>query len=115
MVTGHSVKDDMLIVVGEVDGGSTTQNLEVKDAITKLLQDELGLKVLAAGAKVGLDTTIEPGNTTDSDQDLDEMSGRDDPPAELIYSTRRPVALERLKVTRGSLQHWLRRRSAPRR
>ncbi|PQQ09950.1 pentatricopeptide repeat-containing protein [Prunus yedoensis var. nudiflora] len=114
---GHSVKDDMLIVVGvhEVDGGSTTQNLEVQDAITKLLQDELGLKVLATGAKVGLDTTIEPGNTTDSDQDLEEMSRRDELPAELIYSTRRPVALERLKVTRGSLQHWLRRRSAPRR
>ncbi|KAL6277774.1 hypothetical protein ACE6H2_021375 [Prunus campanulata] len=114
---GHSVKDDMLIVVGghEVDGGSTTQNLEVKDAITKLLQDELGLKVLATGAKVGLDTTIEPGNTTDSDQDLEEMSRRGELPAELIYSTRRPVALERLKVTRGSLQHWLRRRSAPRR
>ncbi|KAL6277777.1 hypothetical protein ACE6H2_021378 [Prunus campanulata] len=69
----HSVKDDMLIVVEvhEVDRGSTTQNLEVKDAITKLLQDELGLKVLATGPKVGLDTTIEPGNTTD----LEDMSG----------------------------------------
>ncbi|PQQ03199.1 pentatricopeptide repeat-containing protein [Prunus yedoensis var. nudiflora] len=69
--------------------------------------------VLATGPKVGLDTTIEPENTTDLDQDLEDMSGRDELPAELIYSARRPVALERL--TRGSLQHWLRRRSAPRR
>ena len=52
----------MLIVVGvhDVDEDSTTQNLEVKDAITKLLQDELGLDVLATGLKTGLDTTIEP-------------------------------------------------------
>ncbi|XP_048423592.1 pentatricopeptide repeat-containing protein At5g02830, chloroplastic-like isoform X2 [Pyrus x bretschneideri] len=115
--SGHSVKEDMLIVVGvhDVDGGSTTQNLEVKDAITKLLRDELGLKVLATVPKTGLDTTIEPENITDSDQESEEMTSRTELTTDLIYSTRRPVALERLKVTRGSLLQWLRKRSAPRR
>ncbi|KAM1648232.1 hypothetical protein ACFX1Q_010271 [Malus domestica] len=115
--SGHSVKEDMLIVVGvhDVDGGSTTQNLEVKDAITKLLQDELGLKVVATGPKTGLDTTIEAENITDSDQDSEEMTSRNELTTDLTYSTRRPVALERLKVTRGSLLQWLRKRSAPRR
>jgi hypothetical protein len=119
MVAGDSIKDDMLIMVGvhnEVDGGSTAHNLEVKGAITKLLQDELGLKVLATGPKIPLDTTIESESPIDSDQNLEESLGRrNELPSELIYSTRRPVVLERLKVSRKSLQQWLRKRSARRR
>lgn len=117
MFAGDSVKDDMLIMVGvhdEVDG-STAHNLEVKEAITKLLQDELGLKVLSTVPKVALDTTIVSENIIDSDQSLDKKSVRNELQSELIYSTRRPVVLQRLKVSRKSLQQWLRKRSSPRR
>ncbi|KAM5559920.1 pentatricopeptide repeat-containing protein [Rosa sericea] len=115
---GDSVKDDMLIMVGvhdEVDGGSTAHNLEVIDAITKLLQDELGLKVLSTVPKVALDTTIVSENNIDPDQNLEEKPVRNELHSELIYSTRRPVVLERLKVSRKSLQQWLRKRSSLRR
>lgn len=95
------MKDDMLIIIGacKVDAVPDEQELEVKDAITKLLKDELGLEVLSTGLK------IEPNRQVDSDS-----LGRSDFSGEIKYSTRRPVVIQRLKVTKESLQHWLRRK-----
>ena len=53
-VAGHSVKDDMLIILG-VRGGhmdAAKAKTEVKDAVMKLLQDELGLEVLMVEPQV---------------------------------------------------------------
>ncbi|KAE8099510.1 hypothetical protein FH972_017487 [Carpinus fangiana] len=94
---GYSVKDDILIVLGirkVVDTDPRKQNLEVKNAMIKLLRDELGLEVLSAGPRNALH---------ESDLNLEEST-------ELDCSTRRPAVVQRLKVTRKSLHHWLQRR-----
>ena len=97
MVAGYSVKDDILIVLGirkVVDTDPRKHNLEVKNAMIKLLRDELGLEVLSAGPRNALH---------ESDLNLEEST-------ELDCSTRRPAVVQRLKVTRKSLHHWLQRR-----
>ncbi|WP_407803783.1 hypothetical protein, partial [Staphylococcus aureus] len=68
--------------------------------------------VLSTGPKVAVDTTIKSKITIDSDQKLANNLASNKLQPELIYSTRRPVPLERLKVTRKSLQQWLRKRSS---
>lgn len=85
MVTGNEVNDDVLIILGvsEINAKPTDQRSEVKDAIVKLLKNELGIDVLL----------IEPRSGT--------------PPRESETSTRRPVVLQRLKLTRKSLHDWL--------
>ncbi|POO02483.1 Tetratricopeptide-like helical domain containing protein [Trema orientale] len=114
---GYSLKDDMIITlgIGKFDGVPDEQELEVKYAITKLLQDELWLEVLPQGLKIAPNKQMyleSPGNSTAESDDLesDELS------TEMRYSTRRPVVvMQRLQVTRKSLQHWLRRRNSLRR
>lgn len=106
VVTGYLLKDDMLIIlgVGKVYAVLDEKEQEVKDAITKLLQTELGLEVLSTGLKIA------PSQQVDT-----ESVGTNDFPREVKYSTRRPVVIQRLKVTKESLQHWLQRKSYLRR
>lgn len=104
----------MMIILGpnKVDEIQTKHNSEVKDAITKLLQYDLGLEVLPDGPliieikkKAYLERSI------DSDTNLEETL-----PIDLKSSTRRPAILRRLKVTKKSLCRWLQRRvGAPKR
>jgi len=102
MVAGYSVKDDILIVLGigkVVDPNPGKHNLEVKNAMIKLLQDELGLEVLSAGTRNALH------EKTNMECPLESVLN-----LELDSSTRRPAVVQRLKVTRKSLHHWLQRR-----
>ncbi|KAI6674982.1 hypothetical protein NL676_002888 [Syzygium grande] len=87
---GNEVNDDVLIILGvsEINAKPTDQRSELKDAIVKLLKNELGIDVLL----------IEP------------RSGRT-PSRESETSTRRPVVLQRIKLTRKSLHDWLHRRA----
>ncbi|OMO73470.1 hypothetical protein COLO4_27102 [Corchorus olitorius] len=53
-VLGHFMKDDMLIILGVSKGrpDASKENSEVKDAVMKLLQGELGLEETRGSAKV---------------------------------------------------------------
>lgn len=105
MAAGESVKDDILIIleVSKVETDLVQQNFEVRDAITKLLQDELGLEVLPARPTVALHKVTDSESSNMSNTKLKGIIGRNK------YSTRRPADVQRLKVTRKSLQHWLQR------
>ena len=113
MVIGYPLKDDMLITlgIGKVDTVPDEQELEVKDAITKLLQDELGLEVLPKGLKIAPNTQMYLESSTNSTTESDDLRNNG-LPMEVKFSTRRPVVMQRLKVTKESLQHWLRRRNS---
>lgn len=116
MVTGHSLRDDMIITlgIGKIDAVPDEQELEVKDAITKLLQDELGLEVLPQGLKIAPNKQMYLESPSDLAPKSDDFRSNE-LLTEMKYSTRRPVIMQRLKVTRESLQHWLHRRSSLRR
>ncbi|GMY14673.1 pentatricopeptide repeat-containing protein At5g02830, chloroplastic [Fagus crenata] len=109
---GHSVKDDLLIVFGvsKVVTDPATHNLEVKNAMIKLLQDELGLEVLLVGHRNTLNNKKNLECLRESDINLEELTGRKSLPTGFECSTRRPDAVHRLKVTRKSLHYWLQRR-----
>ena len=94
----------MLIILGVGNEAvQEGQKLEVKEAIIKLLQDELGLEVLQKGLK------ISPGR----EQIGSDSSGTNELPQKSKYSTRRPmVVIQRLKVTRESLRQWLNRKNS---
>ncbi|XP_021289489.1 pentatricopeptide repeat-containing protein At5g02830, chloroplastic isoform X2 [Herrania umbratica] len=109
-ILGHSVKDDMLIILGVSEANAAKQKSEVKDAVMKLLQEELGLEVLLVepqvkNGRVDLQTPI------DADPVSSETVGMNSLLSKPLSSTRRPVILQRLKVTRKSLNHWLWRRA----
>lgn len=105
LTAGKSVKDDILIIleVSKVETDLAQQNIEVRDAITKLLQEELGLEVRPAGPTVALDKVPESESSNMSQTKLKGIMGRNK------YSTRRPADVQRLKVTKKSLQDWLQR------
>ncbi|KAK4772861.1 hypothetical protein SAY87_027880 [Trapa incisa] len=84
-ILGDSIQDDISIILG-VSELNTNSNLEVKDAITRLLHDELGLEVL-------------PGPT--------QEKTTYDPSRGLETPARRLANLQSLKVTKRSLQQWL--------
>lgn len=85
-IAGDSVQDDILIILG-VSKLNINSNSEVKDAVIRLLQDELGLEVLLLGPK-------QEKTTSDSSMELETSL----------------VNPQRLKVTKKSLQQWLQRR-----
>lgn len=109
---GHSVKDDILITFGisKAVTDPATHNFEVKSAIIKLLQDELGLEVLLAGPRNALNKKKNSESLLESDLNFEQLTRRKSLLTELESSTRRPDVVQRLKVTRKSLQHWLQRR-----
>ncbi|KAI3799489.1 hypothetical protein L1987_34787 [Smallanthus sonchifolius] len=104
---GEFMRDDMLIILGVQEVGTAVDKNEfdVKDAIIKLLKDNLGLEVLSLGPKILTEIRIKVENPFNSQPDLHEtLEG-----TKLSTSpTRRPAAvLHRLKVTRRSLYRWL--------
>ena len=107
IVAEHSVKDDVLIVLGV---SKVVTDLEVKNAMIKLLQDELGLEVLLAGHRNTLNRKKNSKCPLESDLNLEELTGRKSLPTKFECSTRRPDVVQRLKVTRKSWHYWLQRR-----
>ncbi|KAK2999793.1 hypothetical protein RJ639_022856 [Escallonia herrerae] len=103
---GNPVKDDMLIILGvqEVGASAVKHELNVKDAIIKLLRSDLGLKVLLEGPSMAIK------RENPSYSNLEDLRGSA-LPTQLESPTWRPAVLERLKITGESLSHWLRKRS----
>ncbi|KZV51570.1 pentatricopeptide repeat-containing protein chloroplastic-like [Dorcoceras hygrometricum] len=103
-VAGESVKDDILIILGVQelyeDGNG------IREAVIRLLHYDLGLQVLSFGSRTWNDERKEVEDRNMRSEVHEDSSL---PPASRSPS-RRPVALQRLKVTRESLQHWLQRR-----
>ncbi|KAM7468145.1 hypothetical protein LguiB_015707 [Lonicera macranthoides] len=99
-IPGDPIKDDMSILLGvqEVGAGAVTHKFNMKDAIIKLLQDELGLEVLLTGPRIPTREDVATRSGT--------LPTKLDSPA----PTRRPAVLLRLKVPKESLLHWLHRR-----
>ncbi|KAL5740936.1 hypothetical protein ACOSQ2_030116 [Xanthoceras sorbifolium] len=109
---GLPLKDDLLIILGpnKVSANPVRHDSRVKDAITKLLQDDLGLEVLLDRPIIALDKSVDLVNPLDSDPNLEEIIASKELHTELKSSTRRPAILQRLKVTKKSLHIWLQRR-----
>lgn len=107
---GDYVRDDMFIILGVQELGTAAEKhqIDVRDTIIKLLQDNLGLEVLSLGPKIPTDIRINVENPFNPHPDLDKTLERSRLPTS---PTRRPVVLQRLKVTRRSLYHWLQRKS----
>uniref|UniRef100_A0A9I9CG11 PROP1-like PPR domain-containing protein n=1 Tax=Cucumis melo TaxID=3656 RepID=A0A9I9CG11_CUCME len=105
LAAGESVKDDIFIIleVNKVQTDLIRKNFEVRDAITKLLQDELGLEVLPTGPTIPLDKVPNSESSNMSHTKLKGTMGRNK------YFTRKPADVQRLKVTKKSLQDWLQR------
>ncbi|XVE76256.1 hypothetical protein DITRI_Ditri12bG0157600 [Diplodiscus trichospermus] len=110
---GHSVKDDMLIILGVSEGheDAAKAKSEVQYTVMKLLQDELGLEVLLIEPQVKKCRRVGLQTPVDADPVSLETVGKNCLSSEPLSSTRRPVILRRLKVTRKSLNHWLRRKA----
>lgn len=101
---GESIRDDMFIVLGiqEVGAAADKHQFDVKDTIIKLLRDDLCLEVLSLGPKIPTEIRINVENPFNPHSNL--LDKKTSP-------TRRPAVLQRLKVTRRSLYHWLQRNS----
>ncbi|XP_027352641.1 pentatricopeptide repeat-containing protein At5g02830, chloroplastic isoform X3 [Abrus precatorius] len=109
---GHSVNDDILIIIGatKADENSSEHLLEVQEAIIKLLRNELGLEVLPARTKFALTDTAKIVSPNLSNLNIEALKGENALPSTMVCQTRRPAVLLRLKVTRKSLYNWLRRK-----
>ncbi|XP_031257468.1 pentatricopeptide repeat-containing protein At5g02830, chloroplastic isoform X1 [Pistacia vera] len=110
---GIPVRDDLLIILGpnKVDvNPAESKDSEVKDAITKLLQNDLGLNVSLDGPIITIDKNVDMDKPFDSDPNSEEILGRKRLHMKFKSSTRRPAILQRLKVTKKSLHRWLQRR-----
>ncbi|KAL0338387.1 UNVERIFIED_CONTAM: Pentatricopeptide repeat-containing protein, chloroplastic [Sesamum angustifolium] len=98
-IAGNSIKDDMLIVLGIIQLGDNVSKDEtgVGEAVIRLLQHDLGLKVFEAGPRIGNDTRRDQGTPTHSNLKLEEELDRSSLPHAPESSTRRPLVLQRLK------------------
>ncbi|KAK6942870.1 Pentatricopeptide repeat [Dillenia turbinata] len=110
--SGLRIKDDMLIILGVERVGQDTirHEVEVKDAIIKLLQNELGLEATLARPRAAHGNFTQLGTSLYPDASTEEILARKDIREEIEFSTRRPASVQRLKVTKKSLYEWLRRR-----
>ncbi|KAH0908034.1 pentatricopeptide repeat-containing protein At5g02830, chloroplastic [Brassica rapa] len=108
---GDVVKDDLVIILGtgEANTDSGKQEVAVKDALVKLLKDELSLVVLPAGQRRVLDITQDARFVDDADQNTEHTS-ENTKSIVGMSTTRRPAILERLMVTKASLHKWLQRK-----
>ncbi|XP_059305717.1 pentatricopeptide repeat-containing protein At5g02830, chloroplastic [Lycium ferocissimum] len=100
---GDSVKDDVQIFLGVQEVGTRAVRHEnvVKEAIIKLLQHDLGLEVISIAPRIGNDRNQDGINHLDKSSNVEEN----------VHSpTRRPVVLQKLRITKESLQSWLTRR-----
>ena len=109
---GHSINDDILIVIGatKVDENPNKRILEVQDAIIKLLRNELGLEVFSARTRLALSDTPKLKHPNFANLKIGALPGEDALPTLTGFQTRRPAILVRLKVTRKSLYSWLHRK-----
>lgn len=98
----------MLIILGlqELGGHVAKDENGVKEAVIRLLQHDLGLKVVAADSRNGR----EKGSSIYSNIESEEAIRINGSPVASESPTRRPIVLQRLKVTRKSLHHWLQKR-----
>ncbi|KAL0309777.1 UNVERIFIED_CONTAM: Pentatricopeptide repeat-containing protein, chloroplastic [Sesamum radiatum] len=98
-IAGNSIKDDMLIVLGIIQLGDNVSKDEtgVGEAVIRLLQHDLGLKVFEAGPRIGNDTRRDQGTPTHSNLKLEEELDRSSLPHAPESPTRRPLVLQRLK------------------
>lgn len=99
VVAGNPIKDDLSIILGHQQLGACVSNDEsgIREAVTRLLQHDLGLQVFPAGSRTTNDTDRDQGSPIHTSLNLKESP------------TRRPIVLQRLNVTRKSLRQWLRR------
>lgn len=105
---GHSVNDDILIIIGatKVDENPSKHILEVQEAIIKLLRNELELEVFPARTRLALCDTAKLEYPNRSNLNIEALPGEN----ALGFQTRRPGVLVRLKVTKKSLYRWLHRK-----
>ncbi|KAK4396303.1 40S ribosomal protein S23 [Sesamum angolense] len=98
-IAGNSIKDDMLIVLGIIQLGDNVSKDEtgVGEAVIRLLQHDLGLKVFEAGPRIGNDKRRDQGTPTHSNLKLEEELDRSSLPHAPESPTRRPLVLQRLK------------------
>ncbi|KAK7285109.1 hypothetical protein RJT34_19868 [Clitoria ternatea] len=108
---GHSVNDDILIIIGatKVDENPPKHILEVQEAIIKLLRNELGLEVFPARTKFALSETAKLDHPNISNLNIEALPGEHALATTTGFQTRRPAILVRLKVTKKSLYSWLHR------
>ncbi|KAL2933829.1 hypothetical protein RDABS01_016948 [Bienertia sinuspersici] len=104
--SGYPIKDDLVVIIGITKVGV---EYTVKDAITKLLKKELGLEVTAVKPSVTVDRTHNDGSGSDLVSNsrgakISELPNNPNNPA------RRPAVLQRLMVSKKSLNYWLQRR-----
>ncbi|KAK9126856.1 hypothetical protein Scep_015702 [Stephania cephalantha] len=106
-ITGDPIKDDMSIILGarKEIGGVADNEFEVKNAIVKLLQDVVGLAVVSTGPETPFILNDNRWHRRNSVLKQNECRSNSDD-----SSARRPTVLQRLKVTRVSLDRWLRKR-----
>ncbi|KAK7337019.1 hypothetical protein VNO77_17576 [Canavalia gladiata] len=111
---GHSVNDDILIIIGatKADENPSEQMLEVQEAIIKLLRNELGLEVLPARTRFALSDTAKLESPNISNLNVEAPTIENALPTKMVFQTRRPADLQRLKVTKKSLYTWLHRKYA---
>lgn len=111
--TGHSVKDDILIIIGatKADENPSKEILVVQEAMVKLLTNELGLEALPATTRFAPIHTPKLQNPEFSNITIEALPGENALPTSMGFHTRRPAVLQRLKVTKKSLHRWLQRKS----
>ncbi|CAA0836461.1 Pentatricopeptide repeat-containing protein -chloroplastic [Striga hermonthica] len=93
-IEGNSLKDDVIIILQEVVTHPNRDENGVREAVTRLLEHDLGLHVFAVGSS-STHSRSESGNV--HERSWSKPGSR----------IRRPIVLQRLKVTRDSLHAWL--------
>ncbi|CAJ2632686.1 unnamed protein product [Trifolium pratense] len=109
---GHSVNDDILIIIGatKADESPSKNILEVQEAMMKLLRNELGLEVIPARTRFAPSDTPKLRTPKLSNQTIEALPGENALTTTMGFHTRRPAVLQRLKVTKKSLHRWLQRK-----
>ncbi|GAB2272407.1 hypothetical protein Dimus_007232 [Dionaea muscipula] len=96
---GHTIKDDLIIILGAREVCP-----ELRDTVTDLLKDELGLGVIPVKPRVAFGSTGADSETHDVIETKMLPAKWDNTPR------RRPAVLERLLVTKNSLYQWLQKK-----
>ncbi|KAK4481040.1 hypothetical protein RD792_011909 [Penstemon davidsonii] len=112
-ITGNSVKDDLLIILGVQELGARIakdENGGVREAVMKLLQHDLELQVLSSGSATRDNIRRDKGIPVYPNLRLEEVLDRSGSSQASGSPARRPIILQRLRVTRESLYHWLQRK-----
>ncbi|WJX79229.1 hypothetical protein P8452_62368 [Trifolium repens] len=111
---GHSVNDDILIIIGatKADENPSKDILEVQEAMMKLLRNELGLEVFPARTRFAPNDTPKLQTPKLPNLTMEALPGENASTTTMGFHTRRPALLQRLKVTKKSLHRWLQRKGS---